>query len=1116
VQVAVLGPVEARREGEPVSLGSLKQRALLAALALSGGRPVPVDTIVDLLWGDFPPPAVAASLQSYVAGLRRALEPQRERRAPASVLVTVGPGYALRLPPDSLDAARFDRLVVEQHRRVSGTLSAAELADAAERLEEALSLWRGEPYAELEDAPTVVAERARLGELRLLALEDRAAVELARGHHSTVAGDLEALTSAHPLRERLWSLRALALARSSRQAEALEVLREVRDLLDDELGLEPGPELRDLQAAILRQEPFLDWTPPPDVPIEAAPVMPVAPAGHARPPDQVASLPATVVAPSAGWPMVGREAELRALTGLLEAAAQGRPVFASVTGDPGIGKTRLTSELAAAAARQGFTVVSGRCSQDDGAPPLWPWRPVLTGLGLEVPRSEPGEEDEGAQFRSWETVVDVVCSAARESPLVVVLEDLHWSDRSSLRVLRLLVETVQRGRLLVASTWRSHPPPKGELADVAESLARRHALRVSLQGLDASQAADVVAAVAQTRPSTDEAQALTSRTDGNPFFLVEYARLAGDGGDLAVLLAEPDPPTAVHDVLVRRIERLADSTRAVLRTASVIGREFDTRTLAAAAGTSEDDVLDELEPAATAGLVRETAVDRWAFEHALVRDTVYAALPTSRRARMHARVAEALDALGASDRETEQARHWLAAGPSYAGRAWPAAAAAAAATRRLHAHDESAELLTAALQVQQQDPASTDMDRWDLLMQLVDARRWAGRWQAVVDVEMEAVALAERLGDDDRLAAAASAMTLSLWQSAPFGQVNSVVVDALRRCLARLPEGDSRARCLVLLSLANELYFGVPRAERQRWVDEALAMATRLDDPGLHVDALLVAQISLFSAATGEQRLAWLTTATGLAEEQGDERRLVLATTLRSVVEAELGRVPRLRTSLAVARREATRLRHQYALMMLEAIEVPWLAMAGRVAECHERLARMQRLLDLMGDEESEQLLTSVSLALWSGAGPDVVDGLAELVSQGLPMSPVAVVCLLRCGEVDRARGFAEAHPFDLDSDTWLSPLLWACAAEAALELGDASVARRAHDLLAPYAGRMVTAGAHCAMGPVDAFLALAAAALGETARATTHAERALELAGEWDLPLVGDWLRRLRAEHGF
>ena len=233
MRVGILGAAEARLDGVAVDLGTRKQRALLAALALHRGRPVSPDTLVDLLWGEAPPTAVTATLQGYVAGLRRALEPDRPARAPSEVLVTRQAGYALLLEEDALDAAGFEAAVGPDARARRADHpprprwpSAGPLLD---ELDEALALWRGMPYAELEDAPAARAERARLEELRVIALEDRAVAGLALGRHATVAAELEALTATYPLRERLWGLRAVALARSGRQADALEVLRQVRD-----------------------------------------------------------------------------------------------------------------------------------------------------------------------------------------------------------------------------------------------------------------------------------------------------------------------------------------------------------------------------------------------------------------------------------------------------------------------------------------------------------------------------------------------------------------------------------------------------------------------------------------------------------------------------------------------------------------------------------------------------------------------------------------------------------------------------------------------------------------------------------------------------------------------
>ena len=199
------------------------------------------------------------------------------------------------------------------------------------------------------------------------------------------------------------------------------------------------------------------------------------------------------------WPLVGRDDQLALLVDALAAAEQGAPRFAALTGEPGIGKSRLCGELAARAAANGAKVVVGRCSQDDGAPPLWPWRQVLRGLGAEL--AVPDADDEGAEFRTWEAIADRVTEAARNETVVVVLDDLHWADRSSLRVLRLLAETVETGHLLTLGTWRTHPEPVEALADAAEALARRHADRLELRGLTSAQAAEVVEAVAEVMPT---------------------------------------------------------------------------------------------------------------------------------------------------------------------------------------------------------------------------------------------------------------------------------------------------------------------------------------------------------------------------------------------------------------------------------------------------------------------------------------------------------------------------------------------------------------------------------------------------------------------------------------
>lgn len=1111
----VLGSTEARLAGEPVDLGTPKQRALLCALALSSPRPVAVDTIVELLWGDEPPGAVTTTLQAYVSGLRRVLEPARERRRPAEVLVTVAPGYALRLPAEAVDAGRFTALVATQHRLLAGVplfgangLGRGTLTEAVARLDEALALWRGQPYGELADASDAVAERARLEDLRLVALEDRAVAGLALGQHATVAAELEALTVAHPLRERLWGLRAVALTRAGRQADALEALSTIREVLAEELGLEPGIELRSLQTAVLRQEPELAWV----VPAADAPAQ--APSAAALPTPLVIT-PTPVPMPSA--PMVGRESELSTLTGLLDAAEAGTASYVALVGEPGIGKSRLAAEAGRLARDRGWTVAVGRCPQDEGAPPLWPWNAVLADLGGALPEVTAESGDAGARFRVWEEIAGQVRARTFAGPVLLVMEDLHWACSASLGALRVLSESMSDERLLVLTTRRAHPEPSGPLADLGEAAARRHGLRIDLDGLGQQDAATVAEQVTGIRPTRSESEALRARTEGNPFFVIEFARLAGRSGDLGQLLGEENPPTAVQEVLGRRIERLPTETVAALRTAAVMGRQFDLTTLARAAEIDEDDLLDTVEPAQAAGLVGEDGIDRFAFAHALVVDTLLAGLRPSRRSRVHAKVAEALAAGDAQ--ETELARHWLAAGPAYGAKAWRSAVAAARQSSKLHDHDRARLLLMEALDRLALDQTATPRDRYDLLIQLIDAHRWAAMWPDLVACVEEAVAIARELGDVELMAQAAISTNLgALWQSAPYGEVHSGVVAALKEALERLPRGDSVLRCRVLLGLANETYYVAGFDERKAISLEALAMAERLGDRRLLLEAHQGIGMALWCLCNTQERLGHAEAALALARELGDERAALVSACQRCVALNEIGRPDEMFAAIAEARAEAERLRIPYGLIVLDGVELSWLALAGRFEECEAIMESIDRLdaqmsLEHSGDAKATAML---SMLRWQNKDADLAEVLAELDDSPFPIASTRTCALWRSGDEDGARAYAAEHPAEFDHDDWFSEFAFAHTAEQALYLGDTDLARRVLAVLAPYAGESVTGGSVLACGPVDLYLALAAAAAGGTEEAGRHADRALELCAQWQIPLVADWLVGLRESYAF
>jgi WD40 repeat protein/DNA-binding SARP family transcriptional activator len=328
IEVRILGRVDAVVDGEPMHLRGSKQRAVLAMLALRANRTISADELIDGLWGDRPPASAAKNVQLYISRLRRALDSDG---AEARIL-THGRGYELRLPEDAVDATRFERLVEQARRHAEQGIT-----DGAPR--GALELWRGAPLADVASEPFAGPEIRRLEELRLRATELALDSELAAGRNGEVIGTLEALLAEHPLNERFHAQRMLALYRAGRQAEALEAYREATRTLIDQIGVEPGPELRRLEQAILEQDPSLE---------------PSAP--QVELPQQL----------EGGSPLLaGRERELRWLRKRWEEAETGRPRIALISGPSGIGKTRLAAELGAELQRTGAAV---RYASGAGAP----------------------------------------------------------------------------------------------------------------------------------------------------------------------------------------------------------------------------------------------------------------------------------------------------------------------------------------------------------------------------------------------------------------------------------------------------------------------------------------------------------------------------------------------------------------------------------------------------------------------------------------------------------------------------------------------------------------------------------------------------------------------------
>ncbi|WP_432543150.1 ATP-binding protein [Kineococcus sp. SYSU DK002] len=599
-------------------------------------------------------------------------------------------------------------------------------------------------------AEVVSDEVARLEGLWLAATELAAELDLVLGRHEDVAARLPAVVAAHPLREGLRGALLLALYRCGEQASALNLYEQTRALLADELGTDPSPQLQRLHELMLHQDPVLLASDPvtaPTVETTAAPT--AAPgtvpdehgtrAGHGTRAEGSAG--ASAAADGAGEAMVGRARELAHCLGAWRRAATGAPSSIALTGEAGVGKTRLAEELAHHVQADGGQVVWGRCTDGTGAPAYWPWRQVLTALAnsrepsavaratagrgaaaaLLLPgagsvpaaagtgRSAPapdiaGMAPEAARTVLFEAVTAFLEQLAVQQPLTVIVEDLHWADPETLQLTEHVVTRATGARLCLVLTLRDPEASSDEARDRVLSLASRlpHARQLHLRGLST---ADVQRYAAQRLAAPVEAaaaQRLHERTNGNPFFIAELVRLlaeeraSSDGADLEV-------PRSVQAVLERRLVHLGPGARQVLEAAAVLGREFEVRLLAEVLGRSPLALVDDLDTATAAGIVHAEpgTTGVYSFTHALVQEVLLAATGPMRRSALHARTAEVLEGVHADDLEPAAARlahHHTAAGAlTDPERAVRACLLAAEVAGRHAAHSEAEQHLRTAL-----------------------------------------------------------------------------------------------------------------------------------------------------------------------------------------------------------------------------------------------------------------------------------------------------------------------------------------------------------------------------------------------------------------------------------
>ncbi len=1041
IGVRVLGPVEATVDGARADIGGLRQRCVLARLIAAQGRVVSADRLIEDLYSDEAPPRALAAVQSYVSHLRRALEPGRQAWAAAGVLVTSPPGYALRLDRAAVDAWEFED-------QVHGTAGLDDAAAAHDRLSAALAQWRGAAFQEFGGLPWADLEASRLDELRLLATEQLAECALRLGHAAQTVAGLDRLTAEQPLREESWRLLALALYQSGRQGDALATLRRARAKLAAELGVDPGPGLRDLESDILAQAPHLS------APVPGARRVPVA----------AAPGPARTDPPASAEAYVGRDAELRRIDDAAREAAQARMQIVLVAGDAGAGKSALAGVVSRRLADEGWTVTMGRCPEHDGAPAGWPWAEALRRLARTIAPAEPealaslltdapvqAADAAAARFRLHRAVSEYLENASGGAPLLIVLEDLHRADAETLAILTDISAGAAASRMLVLATYRAAEAP-GHLSECLATLAVRAPARITLRGLDVAATGDLVRATCTHVVDSATARDIAERTGGNPFFIKETARLLDSEG---VLAAASEVPAGVREVLQRRIARLPATAETVLRHASVLGTEADVGVLGEVAGVEDQVLLDAVEAGLLTGLVTEPAAGRIRFAHALVRDTFYEGLSRLRRSRLHARAAEAIERHSSGD-VAALAHHFGEAGTDPGKEARYCGLAAAQAEQRF-AYDEAARLWEQAIAAVDRADGTPVRDRLELVLRLVGALAPTEQVARARSFRREAVRAALPLADPVLLARVITAFDVPrAWYATEYGGSDGELIGTVEHALATLPAGQELLRCRLLTTLAFEL----DRAGSDRGYQvsaQAVQLARRLGD----VDALGTAIYGRVWHTSGHD---------GLAERVSLGSEL-LGLPAKSVTTEALGHIILMAANVSAADFRAADLHADEAAgiaerhdLMLAAIPVGFYralrkALSADVPAAEELYRRGAALMDRLGQWQHGAFVSVMGrfcVRTMVGQAGDMAGELERLQQVPVPTPAIAApyaLALAAAGRVPEARAVAARMPAALRHDhLWL--LVTAIRALLAIAIDDAERARSCYRELLPYAAR--------------------------------------------------------------
>jgi tetratricopeptide (TPR) repeat protein len=813
-------------------------------------------------------------------------------------------------------------------------------------------------------------------------------------------------------------------------------------------------------------------------------------------------------------PLLGRTRELADLDATLEETATGHGGLVLLTGEPGIGKTRLATALGERAAADGHRIAWARGWDGGGAPAFWPWVQVVRALAAdrddEALRAELGAgarwvaqlapelrerldlpeagdlESEQARFALFDAVTVFLRNTAAREPLVVLLDDLHTADLPSLLLLAFLARALSETRVLVITTHHEAGPRRGPEVEAVFGELTRFGARFDLGGLEDDDLRALVIHRSGADPSEELVRTLHELTEGNPFYSDEVVRLLVTQGRIDHPLGERVPlPDGVRDAIRRRLLPLRAEVREALEVAAVEGRDFHITTVERAAGLDRADLLERLDEALAVQLLAEAPgpAGSFRFAHGLIRETLYGDLTATRRARLHAAVGEALERTAAT--EAELAHHFVEAAPvgdptkalDHAHRAGHEALAALA-------YERAADLFDAALSALDLLPEPDEPRRGELLLLRGQAQMQSGG-DAARSTLLAAIELARRVGDADLLGRAA--LSLGGFGLSP-GMVDDDLVAVLEEALHGLPPDGSALRARLLVRLAVALYYSDQAQRREDLVQEALSIARGLDDPPTLAYVLDQGHIATNGPDTTERGLAWAQELFALADAAGDPELSVRARSWQIDLLLELDDLSGADMAIEALDRIATDSRDPRARAYIPLHRARRAMIAGQLDDTEVLIHEGIQLGWSLQDSTVPILAGAQLFWLRMGQGRlrEIEDAVRQFADQ-LPAMPAWRVALatlyMHTGRPAEARReydrLAQSDFATIPRDNVWSISI-AMLAELSETFRDAERSILLEELLAPLDGRNVVTPTGIFAGPVRRYLALTAAARGD------------------------------------